>query len=104
MWQAYLSGALGFVRCPMCDVDGPDMMDAFRPMSAACRRCHYAIEDLLNPDVFECLDSDDPRSTDCFTLERGGYNFEQDIWGIVKDGAAIDLSLSGVQASPPPPP
>ena len=72
-------------------------------MPAECRRCHYALEDLINNDVFECLDSGpDLTSRRCFSQDREGYNYEQDFFSIIKERyldvagrPAIDLSIAG---------
>ena len=64
-------------------------------MTSACRRCHYALEDFINNDIFACFDDSTLSSRRCFSLIRDNYNFEQDFFGIIKPGAKVDLSLAG---------
>ena len=70
-------------------------------MSRECRRCHYALEDFINNDVFACLDSEGLSSRRCFSVDRGDYNYEQDLYGIIKPGkepgvpGGLDLTLAG---------
>ena len=71
-------------------------------MSRDCRRCHYAIEDVLNTDVFACLNDRGPAAgSRCFTVDRKGYNFEQDFYGVIPSNLAmgtpggLDLTLLG---------
>ena len=59
-------------------------------MTSDCRRCHYAIEDFLNAEVFDCLE-DGARSLRCFDTTRSSYNFEQDFFGI--SSLAMQLHL-----------
>lgn len=97
------------------------MIYADVPMPEECRRCHYPLEDLLNSDLMACLDQQtagDPARR-CFSLDHGWcararlavrmarrrsvtlcapwrrYNFKQDFYGIIADGAVIDLTIAG---------
>jgi hypothetical protein len=90
------------------------MVDAYTPMSMECRRCHYAIEDFLNSDVFACNDAQ-ANSLRCFSLDRTHYNYRQDFFGELRPGSEIlDLTFAGTYvptqqeidqyARPPPPP
>lgn len=95
--EGYLSGVFGFHLCPLCDLDHPSMFGGpEEAMPPECRRCHYALEDLINNDVFTCLDSDPPQSSlRCLSVDREGYNYEQDFFSILKPGLKLDLTLSG---------
>ena len=67
-------------------------------MTPECRRCHYALEDFINNDVFACLDSGPELSSRrCFTFDREGYNYEQDFFSIIKPEFAttLDLTIAG---------
>ena len=114
LWEAYFSGAFGFTMCPRCNVNEQSMIDAYTPMSMECRRCHYAIEDFLNSDVFACNDAQ-ANSLRCFSLNRTHYNYMQDFFGELRPGSEIlDLTFAGTYvptqqeidqyARPPPPP
>lgn len=103
LWEAYFAGAFGFTQCPRCVLDDEGMMDANVPMSHECRRCHYAIEDILNADVFACLDAGSS-SLRCFSSNRKSYNYQQDFFGVLSNpppGIAaatiehIDLTIAG---------
>ena len=104
LWFGYLSGAFGFHVCPECSLDEPGMMGGPEvPLSPGCRRCHYALDDFLNSDVFDCLDSADTSgrgtSRRCFAQTRGSYNYQQDFFGILQPGvvkADLILTLDGV--------
>ena len=97
MLEAYLSGVFGFHLCPDCVLDSPEMYaDGEVPMLPECRRCHYALEDFVNNDVFTCLDSaPELSSRRCFSVDRDDYNYEQDFFNIVKPNADIDLTIAG---------
>ena len=103
LWEAYLSGMFGFHICPDCNLEEDGMMGGAEiGMSRECRRCHYAIEDVLNSDVFACLnDGNSVAGGRCLTLDRRGYNFEQDFFGVIPPNLAmgqpggLDLTLLG---------
>ena len=101
MFEAYFAGMFGFHLCPYCSFYEQGMMDADTGMTEECRRCHYAIEDFINNDIFSCFDelSGTGASMRCFSTVRGAYNFEQDFYGILKASArSIDLTLAGNEA------
>ena len=90
-----MMGLLGFHQCPRCSLVEHSMLDANKPMSTECRRCHYAIEDFLNAELFRCLHAG-AYSDGCFSLSRGVYNYRQDVLGILNPNSeAIDLTLQG---------
>jgi hypothetical protein len=100
-WEGYLSGSFGFHLCPDCNLESEGMMGGGEiPMSRDCRRCHYALEDLINNDPFTCIDSGLSGSR-CFRTDRGGYNFEQDFYLTLKEGmlpglpGGLDLTMEG---------
>ena len=99
LWEAYFAGIFGFHLCPSCPFDDPSMMRDDVPMSQPCRRCHYAIEDFLNSELYACLDQGGPAANGrrCFDERRGSYNFEQDFYRILKPGdeRTLDMTLEG---------
>lgn len=97
LWLGYLSGAFGYHICPECSVWEAGMMAGPEvPLSAGCRRCHYALEDFINSDVFACVDAGGTtRSRRCFSKDRDMYNYELDFFGVVKPGATVILTLDG---------
>ena len=110
IWEGYLSGMFGFHQCPDCVLDSPSMMGGPEmPMTPECRRCHYALEDFINNDVFQCFDQATPdefgaitgtsAATRCFTQSRGGYNYEQDFFSILKPElrGSLVLTISGTE-------
>ena len=96
--EGYIAGAFGFHLCPDCSLDHPSFMGGpEESLPPACRRCHYALEDLINNDVFTCLDSVPPLSSmRCLSVDRGGYNYEQDFFSVLKPNTNIDLTLDGL--------
>lgn len=87
VFQAYFVGAIGHVGgpdspCGECDLLEPGMLDADIPMSEACRKCHYPIEDFINTDHEDCLHGMQMR---CISLDRGLYNYMQDVYHVLKD-------------------
>ena len=82
IWKAYFLGAMGALRCPSClfTVEGSYHPDV--PLTEACRKCHYPLEDLLNAEANACLIGKKHR---CASLNRGIYHFEQDAYGIGTD-------------------
>ena len=95
LWLGYLSGGFGYHICPECDLDEPGMMGGPEvKLTPGCRRCHYALEDFLNADVFSCLD-EGIKGRRCFTSNRENYNFDLDFFGVVKPGAQVILTIDG---------
>ena len=95
LWWSYFAGVFGFHLCPKCSYYEAAMLDSDEPMSTNCRRCHYAIEDFLNSNVFACLDAG-IASLRCFSVSRKLYNFEQDFFNVLKPGAeSLDFTPSG---------
>jgi len=88
VFHAYFVGAIGLVSGPdsvcssECDLLEPGMLDADIPMSEECRQCHYPIEDFINTDHEDCLHGMQMR---CVSLDRGLYNFMQDVYHVLKD-------------------
>ena len=117
LWEAYFVGAIGKIPEPsdlhegtvalpnMCSPNEPGSVDPNVPMTDACRRFHYPIEDFLNTDHVSCLkamqdspgkDPDParlPASSRCLSLDRVGqqlaYNFEQDVFEPDVDKARV---------------
>lgn len=101
IFQAYFMGAIGLPSGPgspcisECELLGPGMLDADVPMSHACRQCHYPIDDLINTDHEECLHGMSlfPQQTHrCLSLDRGLYNYMQDVYQVMKD-ELLDMLL-----------
>ena len=94
--MGFSRGVFGFHQCPDCVLDSPAMMGGPEiPMPPECRRCHYALEDFVNHDVFACLDSDELSSRRCFSTDREGYNYNQDFFSELKPGFNLILTRSG---------
>ena len=77
VFRAYFVGAIGFIDCLTCDPSTPEL-------SEECRRCHYPIEDLINTDHVACLAGETMR---CASFDRGAFNFNQDVLGILSERA-----------------
>jgi hypothetical protein len=96
LWVGYLSGAFGYHICPECSVWEAGMMGGPEiPLTPGCRRCHYALEDVINADVFGCVDGGIATSRRCFSTDRDSYNYDLDFFGVVKPGATVILTLDG---------
>ena len=95
--EGYFLGAVGNLDCPDCSYSEPGSQDPAVPMSAACRACHYPLEDYLNTDVRECLHAG-PTSKSCMSPSRGLSNFYNDVYGEVNI-AAVAVAAAAAAAA-----
>ena len=90
LFQAYFIGAIGLRGpCLECDPYEPGMMEADVPMTMECRKCHYPIEDFLNTDHEDCLHGIEMR---CMRMDRGLFNYMQDVYNVLKEEALALLT------------